>query len=179
MAESEYETATFGTGCFWCTEALFKELKGVIKISPGYSGGNKENPTYKEVCSGTTLHAEVIHILFNPLEITYDELLVAFWHSHDPTQLNQQGVDIGTQYRSVIFYHSILQKEKAENQKNKINEMKIYKKDVVTEIAPFTIFYPASDDHKNYFDQNSEAIYCKFVIKPKLTIFKEIMKLCQ
>ncbi|AYV77848.1 MAG: peptide-methionine (S)-S-oxide reductase [Edafosvirus sp.] len=172
--ESKTQLATFGTGCFWCTESIFRILKGVKDVYCGYCGGHTVNPTYKKVCSGTTNHAEVIQLSYDPTEISYDELLQAFWRSHDPTQLNGQGADIGTQYRSVIFYHTEEQKEKAEMYKKKLNDSKLYKSDIVTEISPMTTFYKAEQDHQDYFTKNSEKQYCKLVIKPKLDKFKAI-----
>lgn len=162
------ETATIAGGCFWCTEAIFKRLKGVIKVTPGYAGGDVENPTYEQVCSGNTGHAEAIQIEFDPNVISYGKLLEIFFHLHDPTTLNQQGNDMGTQYRSAIFYSSNEQKEIAEKIKEKIEEEHIYKNTLVTEITPFTNFYPAEGYHQNYYDRNSDAPYCKFVIDPKL-----------
>jgi peptide-methionine (S)-S-oxide reductase len=174
--EKHLDTATFGAGCFWCTEAQFQQLKGVVKVESGYSGGQKPNPTYKEVCTGTTGHAEVTNIYYDPTVISYDELLAAFWTSHDPTQLNRQGNDVGTQYRSVIFYHNDEQKRKAEDYKKKLNEEKAYNSDVVTEISPFSIFYKAEDYHQNYYNENGEQPYCQFVIRPKMEKFKKVFK---
>ena len=144
------DTATFGAGCFWCVEAQFQQLKGVVKVESGFSGGHTEHPTYKQVCTGQTGHAEVTNIYFDPSVISFDELLAAFWVAHDPTQLNRQGEDVGTQYRSVIFYHDEAQKQKAELYKKRLNEEKAYPNDVVTEIAPFGKFYKAEDYHQNY-----------------------------
>lgn len=174
--EHRLDTATFGAGCFWCTEAQFQQLKGVEKVESGYSGGQKPNPTYKEVCTGTTGHAEVTNIYYDPSVISYDELLAAFWTSHDPTQLNRQGNDVGTQYRSVIFYHNDEQKRKAEEYKKKLNEEKAYNSDVVTEISPFSIFYKAEDYHQNYYNENGDQPYCQFVIRPKMDKFKKVFK---
>lgn len=174
--EKHLDTATFGAGCFWCTEAQFQQLKGVVKVESGYSGGSKPNPTYKEVCTGNTGHAEVTNIYYDPAVITYDELLAAFWTSHDPTQLNRQGNDVGTQYRSVIFYHNGEQKHKAEEYKQKLNEEKAYNSDVVTEISPFTVFYKAEDYHQNYYNENGDQPYCQFVIRPKMEKFKKVFK---
>src|ERR1043165_5551648 len=137
------ETATFGAGCFWCTEAQFQQLKGVEKVESGYAGGHVENPTYKQVCTGSTGHAEVTNIYYDPSQVSYDELLAAFWQAHDPTQLNRQGNDVGTQYRSSIFYHNDEQKQKAEEYKKKLNDEKAWAKPVVTEISPFSTFYKA------------------------------------
>ncbi len=166
------EKATFGGGCFWCTEAVFQRLKGVKSVVPGYAGGNKPNPTYEEVCSGETGHAEVIQITFDSKEISYEELLEVFWEAHDPTQLNRQGADAGTQYRSAIFYNNKAQEEIAGKSKAKIS--KKFKDVVVTLIEPLEKFYPAEDYHKNYYNRNSNAPYCRLVIKPKLEKLKII-----
>ncbi len=173
---SGLDTATFGAGCFWCTEAQFQQLEGVVKVQSGYSGGQVDNPTYKQVCSGTTGHAEVTNVYYDPSKISFDELLAAFWQSHDPTQLNRQGNDVGTQYRSVIFYHNAEQKEKAESYKQKLNEEHAYDKPVVTEISPFTKFYVAEDYHQNYYNENGNEPYCRFVIQPKLEKFQKVFK---
>jgi len=164
------ENATFGAGCFWCAEAIFQRLKGVKSVVSGYAGGAKPNPTYEEVCSDETGHAEVIQIIFNPKIISYEELLDVFWESHDPTSLNRQGADVGTQYRSVIFYHNEAQKRIAEWSKTEIE--KKFDKPVVTEIKPFTTFYKAEDYHHNYFNRNPHAPYCILVIRPKLKKLK-------
>jgi len=171
---AKMDTATFGGGCFWCTEAVFQSLKGVYKVTSGYSGGHKENPTYQEVCSGTTGHAEVSQIVYNPDEITFDELLEVFWKTHDPTTLNRQGNDIGTQYRSVIFYHNEAQKEKAQYYKDKLINEKIWDNPVVTEITQFTKFYSAEDYHQNYYKDNPNQGYCALVITPKVEKFKKL-----
>jgi peptide-methionine (S)-S-oxide reductase len=172
----KYDTATFGAGCFWCVEAQFQMLNGVVSVTSGYSGGKIKNPSYKEVCSGTSGHAEVCQIIYNPAMISYDELLEAFWQTHDPTQLNKQGNDIGTQYRSVIFYHDHQQKELAEKYKKKLNENKVWEKPVLTEISPFTNFYKAENYHQNYYNQNGEAPYCQYVIQPKVEKFKKVFQ---
>lgn len=172
--EKKLDIATFGAGCFWCTEAQFQQLKGVEKVESGYTGGMIEDPTYKQVCTGTTGHAEVTNIYYDPSVISYDELLAAFWVAHDPTQLNRQGNDVGTQYRSSIFYHDPEQKQKAEEYKQKLNEEKAYDKVVVTSIEPYTKFYKAEDYHQNYYNQNSNEGYCQFVVKPKLDKFKKV-----
>ena len=169
-------TATFGTGCFWCTEALFQQLDGVISATSGYSGGHVENPTYKEVCEGTTGHAEVIQIVYDPKKITFDDLLEAFWQSHDPTSLNRQGNDVGPQYRSVIFYHNQEQKEKAEKYKAELDKAKAFDKPIVTEISPYSKFYVAENYHQEYYDNNGKQPYCYFVIRPKLDKFKKVFK---
>ena len=169
------DTATFANGCFWCTEAIFEELKGVASAVSGYTGGHTENPTYKEVCNGTTGHAECIQITFDPSIISYDELLEVFWKTHDPTTLNRQGNDIGTQYRSAIFYHSEEQKQKAADYKKELNESGAWSNPVVTEISPITIFYPAENYHQQYFEVNGDANpYCQFVIQPKLEKFRKV-----
>ena len=174
QSASKTEVATFGAGCYWCTEAQFQQLKGVSKVESGFSGGNVANPTYKQVCTRTTGHAEVCNIYYDPSIISFDELLAAFWTCHDPTQLNRQGNDVGTQYRSAIFYHNDEQKQKAEDYKKKLNEEHAWDKDVVTQIAPFTAFYKAEDYHQNYFNENGEQPYCHFVIQPKVDKFKKI-----
>jgi peptide-methionine (S)-S-oxide reductase len=170
------EIATFGSGCFWCSEAIFEQLKGVESAVSGYSGGKTENPTYKDVCTGETGHAEVIQITFNPEIISFKELLEVFWQTHDPTTLNRQGADVGTQYRSVIFYHNQDQKELAEGFKKKLDEAKIYSKPIVTEISPFTKFYNAEDYHQDYYNNNKFQPYCSFTITPKLDKFKKVFK---
>ena len=167
------ETATFGAGCFWCVEAVFQELKGVISVKSGYMGCKVKNPTYKEVCSGLTGHAEVCQIVFDPKIIQYKDLLEAFWQSHDPTTLNRQGADVGTQYRSAIFYHTDEQKKTAEFYKQKLNEENAFGKAIVTEISAISEFYEAEDYHQNYYNQNGEAAYCQFVIAPKLEKFRK------
>jgi len=172
--EKRLDTATFGAGCFWCTEAQFQQLEGVIKVESGYSGGFIENPTYKQICTGTTGHAEVTNIYFDPSVISFDELLAAFWVAHDPTQLNRQGNDVGTQYRSVIFYHNEDQRRKAEDYKRRLNEEQAFASNVVTEISPFTKFYKAEDYHQNYYNENGSQPYCVFVVKPKLDKFKKV-----
>jgi peptide-methionine (S)-S-oxide reductase len=176
--ESAQQTkvASFGAGCFWCTEAQFQQLKGVSKVESGYSGGSVPNPTYKDVCTGTTGHAEICNIYYDPSLITFDELLSAFWTSHDPTQLNRQGNDVGTQYRSVIFYHDEEQHQKAEAYKKQLNEEKAWDKPVVTEIAPATTFYKAEDYHQNYYNENGSQPYCTFVVGPKVEKFRKVFK---
>lgn len=178
--ENNLETATFGAGCFWCVEAVFQKLKGVESVVSGYMGGNVKNPTYRQVCTGDTGHAEVIQIKFNPDIISYEDLLKVLWHSHDPTTLNRQGNDVGTQYRSVIFYHSPEQKEIAEHSKSETNKSGLWKDPIVTEITPAETFYSAEDYHQNYFNDNSYQPYCSFVIAPKVKKlekeFKEKLK---
>lgn len=170
------EVATFGGGCFWCTEAQLQQLQGVLKVESGFSGGTVPNPTYKEVCTGETGHAEVVQVTYDPTKITYAELLQAFWTSHDPTELNRQGNDVGTQYRSVIFYHNEEQRKEAEFYKQKLQESGAYDKPVVTEISPFKAFYKAEDYHQDYYANNSSQPYCMFVIRPKLEKFKKVFK---
>lgn len=170
------ETATFGAGCFWCVEAVFQRLKGVENVRSGYSGGEVENPSYQEVCNGTTGHAEVIQFDYDPEQISYEELLEVFWKTHDPTTLNRQGADVGTQYRSVIFYHSEEQKNLAEKYKTKLNEAGIFDNPIVTEISAFTNFYVAENYHQDYYDNNKNQPYCSFVITPKLDKFEKVFK---
>lgn len=168
------EVATFAAGCFWCVEAQYQQLEGVEKVESGYLGGHVDNPTYKEVCTGTTGHAEACNIYYDPSVISYDELLAAFWVAHDPTTLNRQGNDVGTQYRSAIFYHNDEQKQKAEEYKKKLNKEKAYPNPVVTEISPYTTFYKAEDYHQDYYNQNPNQGYCQFVVKPKMDKFKKV-----
>lgn len=174
MEKSVNKTATFGTGCFWCSEAIFSELKGVISTTPGYSGGTKVNPTYKEVCTGETGHAEVIQVVYDPSVISFAELLEVFWKTHDPTTLNRQGADVGTQYRSVIFYHDSEQQSEALAYKKSLEEAGIWDKPIVTEITPFTKFYPAEDYHNDYYENNPANGYCNVVITPKLEKFRKV-----
>lgn len=164
--ENRLEKATFGAGCFWCVEAVFQRIDGVTSVVPGYTGGKKDNPTYKEVCTGTTGHAEVAQITFDPAKVSYAKLLEVFWHAHDPTTLNRQGADAGTQYRSAIFYHDEKQKMLAE--KSKKDAQKDFEDTIVTELQPLTKFYEAEDYHHNYYNDNKFQPYCQFVIKPKL-----------
>lgn len=170
------EQATFGAGCYWCVEAQFQMLKGVEKVESGFSGGQVPNPSYKEVCTGTTGHAEVCEIYYDPAVISYDELLAAFWTCHDPTTMNRQGNDVGTQYRSVIYYHNEEQKKKAEEYKRKLNDENAFDRSVVTEISQFTKFYKAEDYHQNYYNSNNTQPYCHFVIGPKVDKFKKVFK---
>lgn len=169
-----FELATFGSGCFWCTEAIFQNLKGVQKVESGYSGGKVKNPTYKEVCSGLTGHAEVVQVTYDPAVISFDELLEIFWQTHDPTTLNRQGADVGTQYRSAIFYHNENQKNLAEEYKKKLDASGAFNDPIVTEITPYTVFYKAEDYHQNYYNLNGNVPYCNIVIKPKLEKFKKV-----
>jgi peptide-methionine (S)-S-oxide reductase len=170
--QPQKEIATFGGGCFWCTEAVFESLKGVYSVESGYSGGSVKNPSYREVCSGSTGHAEVIQIYFDPLKISFRDLLEVFFETHDPTSLNRQGADTGTQYRSVIFYHNSRQKEIAEEFIRDLNSKKVYQNPVVTEVAMFTAFYLAEDYHQDYFRKNPDLPYCSYVINPKLLKFR-------
>ncbi len=176
MTNQKWEEATFGSGCFWCSEAIFSRLKGVEEVIPGYAGGTTAKPTYEEVCTGETGHAEVIRIKYDPTLISYQELLEVFWKTHDPTTLNRQGADVGTQYRSVIFYHNEKQKMLAEHYKQKLEEAKIWDKPIVTEISPLTNFYPAEAYHKNYYENHPAQGYCNFVITPKVEKFEKIFK---
>lgn len=169
------DTAIFGAGCFWCVEAIFQRLKGVESIESGYTGGTVENPTYKQVCTGETGHAEVAKIIFNPDIISYNDLLEVFWTTHDPTTLNQQGADIGTQYRSAVFYLNDEQKRLAEKSKSEI-ATQIWDGTIVTEITPLEKYYKAEDYHQNYYNQNSDQSYCRFVINPKLEKFRKKFK---
>ena len=170
------DTATFASGCFWCTEAIFERVNGVKSVISGYSGGTVPNPTYEEVCTGNTGHAECTQIIYDPSVISYDELLEIFWKMHDPTTLNRQGNDVGTQYRSAIFYHNEQQKEKAEYYKKKLTDEKIWDKPIVTEITKFTKFYPAETYHQEYYDKNPNQGYCAYVITPKVEKFEKIFK---
>lgn len=176
----QMETATFGNGCFWCTEAVFLHLKGVASVTSGYSGGRVPNPTYEQICTGMTGHAEVIQIKYNPEEITYDQLLEVFFGTHDPTTLNRQGPDVGTQYRSAIFYHNETQKERAELAKSELEKSKVFRKPIVTEITEFSIFYPAEDYHQNFFARNPNNQYCQIQAAPKIKkikkVFSELIK---
>ncbi|PVX52582.1 peptide-methionine (S)-S-oxide reductase [Balneicella halophila] len=170
------ETATLGAGCFWCVEAVFDQLKGVESVQSGYSGGDIKNPAYKEVCTGRTGHAEVVQITFNPELITFEEILEVFWTVHDPTSLNRQGADVGTQYRSAIFYHSEKQKEVANEYIKQLHYDKVFDKPIVTEVVPFEAFYPAEDYHNDYYERNGDQPYCRMVIRPKVNKFKKQFK---
>ena len=174
--ELNIQTATFGSGCFWCTEAIFKRVKGVEEVLPGYSGGHVKNPAYREVCNGTTGHVEVVQIKFNGSLISFAEILRIYFKTHDPTQLNRQGADVGEQYRSVIFYHSEEQKTIAESIKAELEKEKIWDKPIVTAIEPFSNFYRAEEYHHNYYDTNPTQGYCQFVITPKVEKFEKIFK---
>jgi len=175
-APGQTDTATLGAGCFWCVEAVFQNLNGVMSVTSGYSGGTVKNPSYREVCTGTTGHAEVCNIVYDPSKISFDEILEVFWKTHDPTTMNQQGNDMGTQYRSAIFYHSQEQKELAEKYKKELNASGAFDKPIVTEITPYTNFYKAEDYHQNYFNENGDQPYCRFVIQPKVEKFKAVFK---
>lgn len=170
------DTATLGAGCFWCVEAVFQRLEGVLTVESGYSGGTVKNPAYSEVCNGTTGHAEVARITYDKSKLAFDELLEVFWKTHDPTTLNYQGNDHGTQYRSVVFYHNEEQKKLAEKYKTEINASGAYPNPIVTEISPAKEFYKAEDYHQNYFNQNGQEQYCKYVIQPKVEKFEKIFK---
>ncbi|MCZ7648912.1 MAG: peptide-methionine (S)-S-oxide reductase MsrA [Planctomycetota bacterium] len=171
------ETATFGAGCFWCVEAIYQRVDGVASVTSGYMGGSVENPTYKQVCTGETGHAEVCQIVFDPAKVGFGKLLEVFFHSaHDPTTLNRQGADEGTQYRSVIFYHSEAQKKAAEEAKRKLNDENAFGKPVVTEISPAKTYYKAEDYHQDYFDLHGEQPYCRSVIAPKVEKFEKKLK---
>ena len=172
----QLETATFANGCFWCTEAIFQQLEGVVKVTSGYSGGHVANPTYEQVCEKNTGHAEALNIVYDKSKITFDELLEVFWQTHDPTTLNKQGNDVGPQYRSGIFYHNQEQKEKAQEYKTELDKSGSWDKPIVTEISPFKNFYPAEDYHQNYFKNNGGQPYCYYVIRPKLEKFQKVFK---
>ena len=168
------DKATFGSGCFWCTEAVFQRLKGVSGVKSGYAGGDVDNPTYKEVCSGKTGHAEVVQVTYDPAVISFAELLEVFWKTHDPTTLNRQGNDVGTQYRSAVFYHNDEQKNQAEEFKEKLQFEKVWPDPIVTEITAFSNFFPAEDYHENYFNTNGSQPYCSFVVAPKVEKFEKV-----
>ena len=172
---TQTDTATFGGGCFWCTEAIFNQVNGVLQVSSGYCGGHVPMPTYEQVCTKTTGHAEVIQIIFDPALISYDELLEIFWKTHDPTTLNRQGNDVGPQYRSVVFFHDVEQKQKAEHYKEQLNKNKVFDNPVVTTIEPYKNYYEAENYHQNYYNNNKESNpYCYYVIKPKLEKFQKV-----
>lgn len=168
------ETATFGAGCFWCVEAVFQQLEGVEKVKPGYMGGQVDNPTYKQVCTGNTGHAEVIQIEFDPTVISFEELLQVFWTTHDPTTLNRQGADVGSQYRSAVFFHNDAQRDKAKFYKEKLNSEKAFDNPIVTEVSKASKFYLAEDYHQNYYNNNPNNGYCQAVIPPKLAKLKKV-----
>lgn len=176
MENNNLELATFGAGCFWCVEAIFQRVDGVEKVVSGYAGGQVKNPSYKEVCQGTTGHAEVCQLSYDPAEVSYEELLEVFWQTHDPTTLNRQGNDVGTQYRSVVFFHNPEQKELAKKYKKKLDDARIYDNPIVTEISAFKKMYVAEDYHQNYFNENGNQPYCSFVIQPKIEKFQKVFK---
>jgi len=168
-----FEVATLAGGCFWCLEAVYTQLKGVVNSVSGYSGGAISNPSYREVCSGTTGHAEVVQVTFDPQQISYQDLLEIFFTIHDPTTLNRQGNDVGTQYRSAIFYHNLEQKTVAEQVIQEVNTERVWGRPIVTEIVPFTAFYPAEEYHQDYFKRNPAQPYCQVVIAPKVAKFRQ------
>lgn len=170
------EKATLGAGCFWCVEAVFDQLNGVESVQSGYSGGHIKNPAYKEVCTGRTGHAEVVQITYNPDVISFEEILEVFWTVHDPTTLNSQGADVGTQYRSVIFYHSKQQKEIAETYIKQLDAAKTLENPIVTEVTKFENFYPAEDYHNDYYERNGDQPYCRMVVRPKVNKFHKEFK---
>ena len=169
-------TATLGTGCFWCTEAVFQQLAGVEKVESGYSGGQVENPTYKQVCNGDTGHAECLNITYDPSIISFEDLLEVFWKTHDPTTLNRQGNDVGTQYRSVVFYHNEEQKKIVENQIAELDKSGSWNNPIVTTLEPFVKFYVAEDYHQDYFNNNGGNPYCQMVVRPKVEKFEKVFK---
>ncbi len=172
----DFEVATLGGGCFWCTEAVYARMKGVESVLPGYSGGSVSNPSYQEVCTGTTGHAEVVQVTFNPAVISYSEILEVFFALHDPTTLNRQGADIGTQYRSVIFYHSPEQKKEAEKMMVHLRAEGTFDAPIVTEVTAFSRFYPAEEYHKNYFARNPSQPYCRMVVAPKVKKMEKVFQ---
>lgn len=174
--EVKTDTATFGTGCFWCTEALFQQVEGVVSVTSGYSGGTVKNPTYRQVSSGATGHAECLQVIFDPAKISYEGLLEVFWEIHDPTTLNRQGADVGTQYRSIIFYHDEQQKQLAEKYKHALDTSGAFEKPIITIIQPSSAFYPAEDYHKDYYNLNGHEPYCQYVIRPKIEKFRKVFK---
>jgi peptide-methionine (S)-S-oxide reductase len=177
MSTTNLDTATLGTGCFWCTEAIFQQLNGVVKVTSGYSGGQVDDPTYKQICTGTTGHAECLKIVYDTDIVSFDALLEVFWQVHDPTTLNRQGADVGTQYRSVVFYHNDEQRETAQKYMNELNKSGAFGNPIVTTLEPLTRFYPAEDYHQNYFNGNKNSNpYCSIVIKPKLEKFQKVFK---
>lgn len=177
VMNNQLDTATFANGCFWCTEAIFQDVKGVHDVTSGYTDGHTKNPTYKEVCTGETGHAECLQITYDPAVISFDELLEIFWKTHDPTTLNRQGNDVGTQYRSGIYYHNEEQKQKAAHYKAELDKSGAFDKPIVTEIKPFSVFYPAEDYHQEYFNNNeNQNPYCSMVIRPKVDKFRKVFK---
>ena len=176
QSNEKYETATFGAGCFWCVEAVYQNLKGVQKVVSGYAGGKTPNPTYKQICTGQTGHAEVAQITYDPNQISYQDLLDVFWNTHDPTTLNRQGADTRTQYRSVIFYNDVHQKEIAEQAMAETDASGLWSNPIVTEISPIPTFYPAEDYHQNYYQSNPSQPYCTVIISPKIQKLKKEFK---
>ena len=170
----QLDTITLGAGCFWCVEAVFQELRGVHKVTSGYMGGHVKNPSYKEICTGRTGHAEVAQVLFDPAVVSIDEILEVFWMTHDPTTLNRQGADVGTQYRSAVFFHDAEQQAKAEGYKAALDKSGAFPAPIVTEISPASIFYTAEDYHQNYYADNPDQGYCRMVIRPKLEKFRKV-----
>lgn len=173
ISSKKMDTATFGNGCFWCTEAIFQQLNGVQKVESGYSGGHVENPTYEQVCEKNTGHVEVCRIVYDPSKITFDELLEVFWQTHDPTTLNRQGNDVGPQYRSVVFYHNEEQRSKAEHYKTELDKSGAFDNPIVTAVEPLTNYFPAENYHQNYFKNNPNQPYCYFVVRPKVEKFQK------
>lgn len=170
------DTITLGGGCYWCVEAVYELMDGVVDVSAGFTGGHRKNPSYEEVCMGTTGHTEVAQIIFDSTQTSVQDILKVFFTVHDPTTINRQGNDVGTQYRSAIYYHSIKQKEIAQTIIRELNESKAYSSEIVTEVAPFTIFYRAKEDHQDYYENNSEDAYCRMVIQPKIEKFEKVFK---
>lgn len=173
---ADTEVATFGSGCFWCTEAVFQQMKGVLKVESGYSGGHVRNPSYEAVCTGTTGHAEVVQVTFDPKVISFAELLEVFWRSHDPTTKDRQGNDRGPQYRSAVFYHSERQRKLAEAYKRAIDDAAVFRNPLVTEVSPFTEFFPATEDHQNFYANNPRDGYCRAVIGPKVEKLRRVFE---
>jgi peptide-methionine (S)-S-oxide reductase len=171
-----YDTITLGSGCFWCSQAVYERVKGVVSVTAGYAGGHYPNPTYEQVCQGNTGYAEVVQVVYDPAVVSLEKLLEIFWKTHNPTTLNRQGADVGTQYRSVIFYHSAAQKGVAERLKQKLDQAKIWADPIVTEISPYKNFYPAEKYHQDYYRKNPSAGYCQFVITPKLEKFEKVFR---
>lgn len=176
IQNTKTDTATFGAGCFWCVEAVFQQLDGVLKVTSGYSGGNVPNPTYEQVCSKKTGYVEVCQIIYDPLKISFDELLEVYWKVHDPTTPNQQGNDTGPQYRSVIFYNSEEQKNSSEKYKEELNKNGAWSNPVITAVEPLKNYYEAESYHQNYYNTNPDQMYCRYVIQPKLDKFEKVFK---
>ena len=176
MSSDNLKTAILGAGCFWCIEAIFQQLNGVISVKSGYSGGHVKKPAYREVCNGTTGHAEVAQIIYDSSIVSFTEILEVFWKVHDPTTLNRQGNDVGTQYRSAVYYTSNQQQKFAEEYKKQLDESGVFADPIVTEITEFDVFYPAEDDHSNYYNLHGEEQYCQFVVRPKVEKFKQAFK---